>query len=251
MSDENTKKRAVLVAPVRLEPILAYPCPKCGAEVTVRARPKAVTLVCEKCDTFFGAHPLPADVLRSIQQRFDKAVAEIPKPAVVPENAYIFRIVRPRSELSFSLAIDLQVLLKAFSNNYEATMQRLGDKRILTTGQIFDISQLEGFATASITNPNSSAKAFLDLSTDGDALDGLDDFTLVAFEGVCSGFMGTHNPNTLVFSDCVIIGVGGYESEAGQIFDEIVYELPSTAKRNRSNRNLVFTKPHPRPDFSD
>ncbi|TVM19335.1 hypothetical protein DPQ33_02960 [Oceanidesulfovibrio indonesiensis] len=251
MSDEKTKKQAILVAPVRLEPILAYPCPQCGAEVTVRARPKAVTLVCEKCDTFFGAHPLPAAALKSIQHRFDKAAAEIPKPSMVPENAYVFRIARPRSELSFSLAIDLQVLLKAFTNNYEATIQRLGDKRILTTGQIYDMSRLEGFASASITNPNSSARAFLEISTDGGALDTLHDYTLVAFEGVCAGFMGPHNPDTLVFSDCVIIGVDGYESEAGQIFDEIVYELPITAKRNRSNRNLVFTKPRQRPAFSD
>ncbi|MFW5734789.1 MAG: hypothetical protein ACOCWR_07000 [Oceanidesulfovibrio sp.] len=249
MSDEKKTKRTVLVAPVRLEPVLAYPCPKCGAEVTVRARPKAVTLVCEKCDTYFGAHPLSAAALKSIHQRFDRAAAEIPKPSIVPENAYIFRIVRPRSELTFSLAIDLQVLLKAFTNNYEATMHRIGEKRLLTTGQIYDMSRFEDYATASISTPNSAAKAFIDFALDNEVLAGMKDFSLVAFQGVCTGFMGPHNPETLVFADCTIVGVDGYLSEAGQIFDEIVYELPVSAKRNRSNSNLIFTKPKKHPDL--
>ncbi|QJT09113.1 hypothetical protein [Oceanidesulfovibrio marinus] len=240
---KKKQKPSALMAPVRLEPVLAYPCPKCGAEVTVRARHKAVTLVCEKCDTFFGAHPLPPAALLSIQQVFEKALAAIPKPSVVPENAYVFRLVRPRDQLSFALAIDLQVLLQAFTNNYEATIKRLGGTRILTTGQIYDMSSFEGFATANITNPNSAARAFIDLSADGDSLAGLSDYSLVAFEGVCSGFMGQHNPNTLLFGDCALVGVDGYEPEAGHIFDEIVFELPISSKRNRSSRNIVFTRP--------
>jgi predicted RNA-binding Zn-ribbon protein involved in translation (DUF1610 family) len=251
MCSEKKQKRAVLVAPVRLEPVLAYPCPSCGAEVTVRARPKAVTLVCEKCETFFGAHPLSAAALKSIQQRFDKAAAEIPKPSIVPENAYVFRLVQPRSALAFSLAIELGVLLKAFTNNYDATIQRLGDKRLLVTGQIFDTSRFEEFATASVSNPESTARAFLDITTDGEILENIPDYSLVAFEGFCSGFMGPHNPDTLVFGDCAIVGVDGYESEAGQIFDEIVLELPISAKRNRSNRNLVFTRPTSRSIVQD
>ncbi len=248
--ETSSRKKAgaakALLAPVRMEPMLYYLCPKCNAEVDVPARPKAVTLVCRKCETFFGAHPLPKDSLQAMRRAFEKGAASIPRVYESPEDALVFTLCAPVEMVSFSLALSLEALFKAYRNNPEATMRQVGAKRLLIIGQIFNLAFFEGFATANISTLDTISQGFFDFSLDTPGVNDLssvDEYSLVAVQGVCKGPMGAHNPETLLFADSLLVGRDGREAASGEAFGEVIFDLPAGSKQNRSTDHIVFVNP--------
>ncbi len=228
------------IAPARVDHVLIYACPDCGKETLLRAMDVDGPLACKGCNAEFQPQPLADVAYAAMQEAYIRHQPPVPREVkVIGLRGYCYSMAATANKLTFTTVIDIEQLHGRLSKGEQLPQQ----EPVLIHGMLREISTPGSFTFAVIEGSNKQAEAFLEFPGATFDVSALRGKSSICVQGHCAGLMGSHNPNSIIFSDCILVGMQGRLLPPGGLCKDALLDLPPKSHRNPSETHLIFQAP--------
>ncbi|MCA1944495.1 MAG: hypothetical protein LDL30_04310 [Desulfovibrio sp.] len=238
---------ADFIPPARIEFILVYACPACGRETLLRPHDAGAPTTCRHCSHVYQPHPLAKSAREAMLTAY--AAHQPPAPRCVKVmglRGLSFTLFDNTGPLQFDALAEVDSLHARLCAESQAGMvpSSMGST-LLIHGVVREMTTPGDFTFAVIEGSSKRAEAFLEFSDLLLPPTALPRGDAVCVQGVCRGLMGSHNPLSMVFSGCRLVGLHGQALPPGGQAADVVAEFPPNSPRNPLDAHVLFQSSRP------